>query len=145
MLTKMDITMEPIGSHEIQGNTRQARENARDEVLVVCRDTAKCLFGRLDFRQSARTQTHMALVSANMLALYQLLPHPKIPYSAQIQQKPFPSSLHAVFLTESLTSSSSSPSLASFSLSTSGSAADECASCKSSPPCIFCRACVKID
>ena len=80
MSTKMDITMEPIGSHEIQGKTRQAR----DEVLVVCRDTAKCLFGRLDFRQSARTQRHMALVSANMLALYQLLPHPKIPYSAQI-------------------------------------------------------------
>lgn len=40
MSTKMDITMERIGSHEIQGNTRQARENARDEVLVVCRDTA---------------------------------------------------------------------------------------------------------
>ena len=72
MSTKMDIRIEPIGSHEIQGNTRQARENARDEVLVVCRDTAKCLFGRLDFRQSARTQRHMALVSANMLALYQL-------------------------------------------------------------------------
>ena len=84
MSTKMDIRMEPIGIHEIQGNTRQARENARGEVLVVCRDTAKCLFGRLDFRQSARTQRHMALVSANMLALYQLLPHPKIPYSAQI-------------------------------------------------------------